>query len=716
MFRYLPPGIVALITTGMLSGLALAEDAADNTETVVIIGSKDDAQQLPGSAAVIENAQIEIEVTTDINQVLKTVPGIYIREEDGSGLRPNIGIRGATGGRSSNVTLMEDGIMIAPAPYSAPSAYYFPTAMRMHSVEVLKGAPLLRYGPQTTGGIINMVSTPIPETNSGSATVALGSHGSEDLHLNYGGRVEQWSWLVETVQRNNEGFKEIDNSNRDSGFDISDYVFKLGWQSAKGPEQRVLLKLQSSDEVSNETYLGLSDADFAENKNRRYGLSSIDQMTNDHQGASLFYSRELSDKVTASATLYRNEFARDWFKLDGGGAFIDLANADDTNAQGILDGTVDVTGLPYKHNNREHLSQGLELNFDLEYGLHLFQVGARIHEDEVDRFQIIENYDQVNGSLVFQSLTLPSSSDNRLGSSDAQTFWIQDNWQITDALNAMLSLRYEDVETEEVRYSAVDRSVVDVITPNDTSELLPGASFTYDVNSQWQILAGLHKGFSPLGAGIPDNQSPETSSNWELGARYREADLFVEVIAFYSDFENKVEHCSVGTPCSNAATSGSFKTGEAVISGIETQLGTQFVKGAYTIPVALAYTYTQAEISADNAVAGVEKGDQLKDVPENTFSARLGVEHSRGWNNYFIAKYMDETCVAVGCNRIKGSQAQTDSLFVIDYISRYAVNSEMDVFFKAENVLDEQKIVSRDPDGARPNKPLSIAVGMKINL
>ena len=100
VFRYLPFTAVITLISALLPGLALTDGAVDNTETVVIIGSKDDAQQLPGSGAVIDYTQIDIEVTSDINQALKTVPGVYIREEDGFGLRPNIGIRGATGERS----------------------------------------------------------------------------------------------------------------------------------------------------------------------------------------------------------------------------------------------------------------------------------------------------------------------------------------------------------------------------------------------------------------------------------------------------------------------------------------------------------------------------------------------------------------------------------------------------------------------------------------
>jgi Fe(3+) dicitrate transport protein len=56
---------------------------------------------------------------------------------------------------------------------------------------------------------------------------------------------------------------------------------------------------------------------------------------------------------------------------------------------------------------------------------------------------------------------------------------------------------------------------------------------------------------------------------------------------------------------------------------------------------------------------------------------------------------------------------RTGDLFVLDLISRYRVTPEGTVYLKVENLLDEQSIVSRTPDGARPNKPLTASVGLQ---
>ncbi|MEH6584605.1 MAG: TonB-dependent receptor [Halioglobus sp.] len=700
--QLLVAAIASVIATGTYAN-------SPSLEEITIVGSRDDARTLAGSGAVIDSQQIEIEVATDINQLLKTVPGIYIQEEDGFGLRPNIGIRGATSERSSKITLMEDGVMIAPAPYSNPSAYYFPTTARMSSIEVLKGAPLLRYGPQTTGGVINMVSTPIPDANTGTVNFAYGENGQTDMLANYGGKAGDFGFLVETMQRRNDGYKEIDRSSQDTGYEIQDYVFKLGWE---GERQSLLLKAQYSEETSDETYLGLTDEDFSDDENRRYGLSSIDEMDNDHQGYNLTYRLALGEQVSMTAIAYYNEFSRDWFKLSGGGSYIDGANAGDEFSQGVLDGTEDVAGLKYKHNNRDYESQGVDLNFDVDLGAHQLALGGRVHKDEMDRFQSSDYYDQVDGELVYVSTKAPSGSDNRLEKADALSFWAIDSWQLNDALNLNLALRYEDVDSQRKQYEDPERQVLDSKRSNNNEEWLPGASFTYDLSENWQALAGVHKGFSPLGGGAKENEEPETSTNWEAGIRYR-GSWFVEAIGFYSDFDNKTENCSNASPCSNGSTSGAFNTGEAVIAGLEFQAGTSLEFGKLSMPVDVMYTYTDAEISKDNLAEGIEKGDSLASIPENAFSLRVGLLASNGWGNYAVAKYIDEMCMDVGCNNGGSKYDRSEDLFVVDYISRFAFTDNALVFLKVENIFDEQAIVSRQPDGARPNKPRTASLGVE---
>ncbi|MGI0153619.1 TonB-dependent receptor family protein [Pseudidiomarina sp. WS423] len=701
--------LAGAIAVALTSPTVQADETAENDirEVIQIIGDKRAARTVAGSSAVIDPEQMAIEVNTDINQLLKTVPGVYIREEDGQGLRPNIGIRAAAGGRSSKVTLLEDGVMIAPAPYSNPAAYYFPEAYRMHTIEVLKGAPLLRYGPQTTGGVINLVTTPIPQQSEGAVTLRMGENNSRDIHAYYGGTEGAWGWLIDTVQRDSDGFKDIDRSNRDAGHDIEDYLVKLRWS---GVNQSLTAKAQYSEQVSNETYTGLTDTDFARNPNRRYGLTAIDQMDNQHTGLSLTYEADLTDTLGLALVGYRNEFKRDW--LNGSpNSLISAANAGDADAQAVLDGTRDYQGLKYTHNNRAYESYGIEARLKADLGAHQLEVGLRDHTDRMDRFQPAEIYDQVNGSLVYQQTVQPTGSDNRLEGADAMAFWLADVWQATADLKIQATLRYEDADSFRKQYATVERTDSPSERSSNAQEWLPGVSLTYDVDDSVQLLAGVHRGFAPLGGGATETDEPETSTNYELGARYQAQDLFAEAIFFRSDFSNQAEACSVASPCSNGATSGSYVTGEALVQGIELQLGNEWQYDTFSVPVHLSYTYTSAEISADNPLTGVQDGDTLADIPEQIFSAQIGLLMANGWDNHAVVKYMSETCVNVGCQRNDSAFAETDSLLTVDWISRYPLNQQTTVFFKIENIFDEQVIISRLPYGARPNKPQTVSVG-----
>lgn len=153
-----------------------------------ILGNKFKARHRTGSAYYLAPDELRRLGHTDINRILGAVPGVNIYEEDGFGLRPNISLRGTKAERSERISIMEDGVLAAPAPYSTPAAYYFPNVARMHAVEVLKGSSQIQYGPFTTGGAINLVSTPIPNKLEGELRASYGMYNSLKGYGKIGGK------------------------------------------------------------------------------------------------------------------------------------------------------------------------------------------------------------------------------------------------------------------------------------------------------------------------------------------------------------------------------------------------------------------------------------------------------------------------------------------------------------------------------------------------
>ena len=712
----------------MLAGaVILANQALANNERleeVTIIGSPEDAKNLPGSAYVVSETELEKFQYTDINRMVRQVPGVYLQEEDGFGLRPNIGIRGTGSERSDKITLLEDGVLIAPAPYAAPAAYYFPTAGRMSSVEVLKGASILHQGPATVGGIINLISTRIPDQSSGAVSLEAGENGSYRVSGHYGSSAENWGWLVETHQQESDGFKDIDNSSKDSGFDIEDYVIKarLNTNSDANVYQQLDFKFQYSEELSDETYVGLTDADFSQDENRRYGLTELDQMQNRHSGANLRHTARFDETLSLTTTVYYNRFKRDWFKVDkvngtGFNNVISAANGGDALAQSILDGLTD-TEVQIKHNNREYLSKGLQFVAEWLIKDHQLEAGIRYHEDDVDRFQPTEVFQQTDGKLVFGQISAPSSSNNRVEQAEAVSLHLMDQWQVNDALELTLGVRHEDIETQQKRYSDPVRTSSAVTAKNEVNETLWSLGATYDLNDQWQLLAGVHSGFAPASAGSKENVDPEKSTNYEAGFRFQNDRLNASMIAFYSDYESTVLNCSAAFPCGDQ-TSGSQSLGQSEIKGLELTLNADLYSGSrFNLPLTVSYTYTDAEITNADDNGSLQDGDVLRYVPENVLNAQLGLEMHSGWNTYLSASYIDAMCHDNSCDRsgVDSTLLETDDLLVFDLVSQYPLNEMSSVYFKIDNLLDDQKIVARSPGGVRPNKLRTAIIGVKFSF
>src|SRR5690606_18501941 len=148
-------------------------------------------------------------------------------------------------------------------------------------VRVIKGPSAIAYGPQTVCGAIDFISRPIPTETSGGIDAGLGTFGYGKAHGYFGSTDAKVRLLVEGVRLRNTGFKELPNG-ADTGSTRNEWVAKASY--VLDPTADVLnelrIKLSYTDEVSNETYLGLTDADFRQDPYRRYAASALDQMKN----------------------------------------------------------------------------------------------------------------------------------------------------------------------------------------------------------------------------------------------------------------------------------------------------------------------------------------------------------------------------------------------------------------------------------------------------
>ena len=722
--RYLSGSLLMLCTLSGYSDVQIADSDATSEKTdetelmldaVLITGGEEVIQTLPGSAQLLDEVDLEKFDYTDINQVVSQMPGIYIREEDGYGLRPNIGIRGATTERSQKITIMEDGILIAPAPYSAPAAYYLPNINRMQAVELFKGPASIQYGPHTVGGALNLVTQQIPEGETGEFDLSLGSDGYKKARALYGNSSDQFGYLIEALHYGSDGFKELERG--DTGFERNDVNLKLRFSSAPGASvaQQFDIKLGYAEESSDETYLGLTDEDFNNDPYQRYAASQLDHFDSEHTQVHLVYTADFNNGFTLTSKTYFNQFDRAWNKFDGLMVGIDtrtvLANPDifpneidvirgRRNSSGDDSQVINVTDFA-----REYGSYGSEISgtYELNRGawFHKVTAGLRYHHDYVERDHQIEGYNMVDGRLIDDGESYGKKDLNE-DSTDAIAMFVQDAIEFNDwQINA--GLRVENIEgetTDKLSESSSSRS---------TTVVIPGIGAFYQYTEELGFLAGINKGFSPNGPQAGDDVEPEESTNLEFGLRYSNEDLYLEAIGFYSDYSNLIARCRTSDATCNAGDE--FNGGDVEIIGLELQAQQRYDVSSYSIPVSLAYTYTESEFqdSFDSTFSQwgqVEAGDELPYLPNHLARLQVGLE-ATNWDASLAAKYRGEMREVAGQgDNIEGSFVE--DLLTWDLAGNYYFGASWSFQMKVENLTDEVEIASRRPFGARPNSPRTV--------
>ena len=727
---------VVLIFSALAVCQAASADYEDapRLEEVSILGDPAETATIPGSAYLLDTEYLARFEQADIMRVLRAVPGVYVQEEDGAGLRPNIGIRGSGLDRSSRIALLEDGVLIAPAPYSAPSAYYFPTQRRMTSVEVLKGPSSVRLGPRTTGGAMNMISTPMPGRRAASADLFVGEDGFGETHAWYGDSTENVGWLVETVQQRSDGFKELDGGG-DTGFDVRDYLGKLRLNSDAAADwhQGIELKIGYTRQVSNETYLGLTEADFDADPYRRYAASQLDQMRNRHnQYQATYFIEPREGAWRLEVTGYNNEFSRNWFKLDKvngsgiSGILEDPAAFGEELAIIRAESDSDDDALTLRNNNRSYYSRGLQANLGFSASLgatsHAIEAGLRVHEDEVDRFQHDDLYAMRSGDLVLTSAGAPGSQSNRISTAEVTSLFVEDridfgDWQLTPGV------RFERIDLVRNDYATGDPDRIDGPTrvrENSVDVVIPGIGATYSLDNGLVLLAGVHRGFNPPSPGSSADE--EDSTNFEVGARFGGARLDAEAIGFYNDYDNLVGTCTASTG-GGCDIGDQFDGGKATVAGLELLVGYDLPRqqgASFTVPLRFAYTWTAAAEFDNSFESGfgpwhdVVAGDELPYVPEHQFQIAADVVGNR-WSTGLNLDYVGETRAVAGQGSIAAADL-IDAHVVVDLSGRYQLRNNIDLFARIDNVLNEDYAVARRPAGLRPGKPRTAIVGFRVGL
>jgi len=713
---------------------------------VVVIGSESELARLPGAGEYLGIDDIRLHSYDNIHDVLRRSTGVYVQEETGFGLLPNISLRGVDTHRSQKITLMEDGVLTAPAPYSAPSAYYAPTMGRMSGLEVLKGSSQVRYGPHTTGGAVNYLSTPVDGEESTYLKLLYGSNNEFRGHLYQRGSANtengRVGGLAEVYHRQTDGFKSIRHAsgNEDeTGFRKTDYMAKLAWEPGDAHNQRLELKLGYTDFNADETYLGLSEADFDSDPYQRYLSSRFDNFDGYQIRSYLRHVVDFNDDLKLTSAIYYNKFHRNWYKLKDIKNVAGLESGTINMAEALATGGAALATLKGENagiwriraNNRDYYLVGAQsrMNVDLEGlgALHDLELGLRYHVDEAERYQWQDEYivdDQ--GNVTGIAYGEKGGAGDRTQTAKALAAYVQDtmDWGPFALIPG--------VRVEHIANEVNDRGAGTGSMTNDEFVWAAGVSSRYMATDRWMLFGGVHRGYSvPSPAdSINKDLKEETSVAVELGTRCGNRTVSGEFTLFYTDLNDLIVGGYVGTESdTDSENAGNIDAYGAELKG-EVDLGALCDWGAKS-PLWAALTYTHATLDGDTVskdpgslFSGGEDGNRVPYIPEFQGTVGYGVTVKK-LDAEISATYVDSTFTTANnseeqvnpvTDKPDARFGKTSSRVVVDASARYALGGGWAAFVNLHNLFDEEYIASRHPYGPRPGQPFTAMGGVEARF
>lgn len=709
-----------------------------------LAGTPESLSEIPGSIERITPQQLENARVFNFSEALRKISGVNVRDEEGFGLRPNIGIRGTNPTRSTKVLLLEDGLPLTYAPYGDNASYYHPPIERYESIEVLKGSGQIAYGPQTVAGVVNYITPNPPEKQTFSFKAEGGNQSFFNGAVGYGNTFGKLGVIA------NFNHKQGDGSRENTNFKLYDFSSKATY--SLNDRNALTAKFTFFREDSNIAYTGATEAEYAANP--RGNVFKNDFFYGRRYGFSLQHALVITSNVNLTTNFYSNYFSRDWWRQSSNSSERPNRLGFNQNNQPIPGGDPDCRGMQdlnttcgNRGNLRDYLTVGIEprlnANFNLGAVRNELNIGFRVHREDQDRVAKFGN--------------LPNSRDGNP---------IEENERKALAFSGFIQHRFiwrdfaftPGVRVEKIKYERSNflfNNRAGVTGKADVTEVIPGFGVAYSGIKNTTIFAGVHRGFAPPrvedvvtdAGGLVDLDS-ELSWNYEVGVRTRPFRGVEFSSAFFrNDYENQIVAASLASGV--AFTNGGATLQQGFEFGGQIDSGT-ILRSPHNFYFRTAYTYlpvaefrgeryssftNQTQLPLFCAASRIVQitptqkrclitDNRLPYTPKNLLTSSLGYSHPVGIDafieNVFIGRQFGDdlnvTAVPFALSANNGQLGTIQAQTYWNATANYKVEKWKTTFFlTAKNLFDKTFIVDRSR-GILPSQGRLVQAGVKVNF
>ena len=541
-FKPSPLSLAIAVSFSFISVASYAEDIQEDTpkalKTITVQAegnwleetNAEKVHKHAGARSIVDRKKMDESAVTSIRDALKQVPGVQVQDSNGTGgsdVSLNLGVRGLTSRLSPRSTVLMDGVPLSFAPYGQPQLSMAPVSMgNIESIDVVRGAGTVRFGPQNVGGIINFNTRAIPEKLSGSVGLTTEfATGTDQLkyspNLFVGGTMENGLGLALLYSgTKGNGYREANND-----IDIDDVMLKSSYQFN---DQDALAVNLHHYEGRGEMPEGLTTADYAKNPYQS------------NQFRNYFAGRRSDVSVKYSHKDELNNF-------EVLGYYVDSFRTSDLES--AIEGTANsrISNSP-----RDYKYFGIEPRYSRAYSL-----GNMNNEVTVGYRYLQEDSSEFSGRTTPYN-TATGIPGERLantiseGGTKAHALYIDNRFGL-GAFTITPGVRFESIKTHNDYSAYQNGKFINTVHPKIKSdEFLPSLALQYNFNDQWNIFANAAVSFGPqqynqlakvdAGQAVTtlDGLHPEKSNNYEIGTKYLGNGLNAELTVFYLDFDKEL--------------------------------------------------------------------------------------------------------------------------------------------------------------------------------
>lgn len=750
--RLLPALLISIITQSAAADEQSAQQAraekinSDELPSVEVEESVHKAETFSGSTSVIDKETLERDQVFTVNEALRKAPGVYVRDEEGFGLRPNIAFRGQNPFRSTKVLFLEDGIPFNFAPYGDNDIYFHPPIERYDGIEIYKGADLTQFGPQTINGAVNYLTPKVPVEPGGFVSFMGGSRDYRNGHARYGGMVKNVQGL-EAIGGVVDYIHKEGMANRDNTFAVVD---DANLKSIIDFDARNRLTLRGDFYHQNEqgAAFGLTDAEYHK-LGARYNPDKNANFTNDRWSTSATYEHSFNNDVTLETSFYWSAYERNWWRQQN-----EFPTENQCVSRGVASYVQDrQNGIPIDMDLCNYNSGRLR-NYET------WGVAPTLHVKH-DVFGIESQLDagfRAHVENQYRRMIRGSSANARDAGNGGQL--IENNERYADAYSWFVQNKFiwnDWTITPGVRVESVSYERKNLLNgtegQNSLTEVLPSFAMTYSPIDQATLFFGIHRGFAPPrvedavynDTGGSAEIGPELSWNTEFGIRATPMHgIKTELTYFHNDFDALTVLGTVGGGTVPVAQ------GKALYEGIElmarADLGVVFnwVHNPYAqiaymwLPTAettqafrcmpLSSGALPASCPGGN-VFGSAAGKRAPYAPESLLTATLGYSNQSGFDAHLEAAFVSEQYAdflnlengsdhpngATSNEALGGTYGKINDYVVLNFATSYKVQKDLTLFFNMKNMLDNTYIVDR-VRGIQPGMPRLVQAGFKYEF